>query len=101
MMIIVSILSETGVFNWMGLWAFKISKGKVWPLLTILCLITALVSAVLDNVTTILLMTPIIIQLCETVNIGEIFTTFMFDLETLLLWCKFKTSICKTKDPLV
>jgi Na+/H+ antiporter NhaD/arsenite permease-like protein len=71
MMIIVSILSETGVFNWMGLWAFKISKGKVWPLLTILCLITALVSAVLDNVTTILLMTPIVIQLCETINIGD------------------------------
>ena len=55
----------------MGLWAFKISKGRVWPLLTILCLITALVSAVLDNVTTILLMTPIVIQLCETINIGE------------------------------
>jgi Na+/H+ antiporter NhaD/arsenite permease-like protein len=71
MMIIVSILSETGVFNWMGLWAFKISKGRVWPLLTILCFITAFVSAFLDNVTTILLMTPIVIQLCETINIGK------------------------------
>ena len=71
MMIIVSILSETGVFNWLGFVAFKVSKGRVWPLLTILCLITAVVSAFLDNVTTILLMTPIVIQLCETISIGK------------------------------
>jgi Na+/H+ antiporter NhaD/arsenite permease-like protein len=49
----------------------QVSKGRVWPLLTILCLITAVVSAFLDNVTTILLMTPIVIQLCETINIGN------------------------------
>jgi hypothetical protein len=74
MMVIVSILSETGAFNYLGFWAFRITKGKVWPLMTILCLITAVVSAFLDNVTTILLMTPVVIQLCEAINIdpGEI-----------------------------
>ena len=40
---------------------------QVWPLLTTLCVITAVVSAVLDNVTTILLMTPVVIQLCESI----------------------------------
>ena len=69
MMIIVSILSETGAFNFMGFWAFKITKGKIWPLIGALCTITAVVSAFLDNVTTILLMTPVVIQLCESINI--------------------------------
>ena len=69
MMLIVSILSETGVFNYLGFWAFKVTKGRVWPLMTMLCLLTATVSAVLDNVTTILLMTPVIIQLCEAISV--------------------------------
>ena len=72
MMVIVSILSETGAFNYMGFWAFKVTKGRVWPLVAALCTITAVVSAILDNVTTILLMTPVVIQLCETVNIDPV-----------------------------
>lgn len=72
MMVIVSILSETGAFNYLGFLAFKISKGQVWPLIFALAAITATVSAVLDNVTTILLMTPVVIQLCETINIATI-----------------------------
>ena len=70
MMVIVSILSETGAFNYLGFWAFKVTKGKVWPLIFVLCAITAVVSAILDNVTTILLMTPVVIQLCEIVNVN-------------------------------
>ena len=69
MMIIVSILSETGAFNYLGMKAFKITHGKVWPLLAVLCAITAVISAFLDNVTTILLMTPVVIQLCECIHI--------------------------------
>ena len=70
MMVIVSILSETGAFNYLGFWAFKVTKGRVWPLIFVLCAITAVVSAILDNVTTILLMTPVVIQLCEIVNVN-------------------------------
>ncbi|TRY70042.1 hypothetical protein TCAL_02876 [Tigriopus californicus] len=69
MMIIVGIISETGVFSYLGYLAYRITRGQIWPLIIILCLLTALVSAVLDNVTTILLMTPVIIQLCESMNI--------------------------------
>ena len=78
MMIIVSILSETGAFNFLGFWAFKITGGKVWPLIGALCTITAIVSAFLDNVTTILLMTPVVIQLCESINIDPGEKTFQF-----------------------
>ena len=77
-MIIVSILSETGAFNFLGFWAFKITGGKVWPLIGALCTITAIVSAFLDNVTTILLMTPVVIQLCESINIDPGEKTFQF-----------------------
>jgi Na+/H+ antiporter NhaD/arsenite permease-like protein len=37
MMIIVSILSETGVFEWAAVKAYKISAGSIWMLLTLLC----------------------------------------------------------------
>ena len=69
MMVIVSIVSETGVFNYVGFLAFKWTRGRVWPLLIVLCSLTGVISAFLDNVTTILLMTPIIIQLCEAVGL--------------------------------
>ena len=69
-MVIVSILSETGAFNYLGFWAFKVTKGRVWPLIFVLCAIAAVVSAILDNVTTILLMIPVVIQLCEIVNVN-------------------------------
>ena len=59
MMIIVNITSETGLFDFMALWAAKKSKAKPIPLLFSLALLTALFSAFLDNVTTVLLMVPV------------------------------------------
>lgn len=45
------------------------AKGQIWPLIITLCCFTGLLSAFLDNVTTILLMTPVTIRLCEIKNI--------------------------------
>ena len=45
------------------------ARGEIWPLILILCLFTGFLSAFLDNVTTILLMTPVTIRLCEIKNI--------------------------------
>lgn len=58
----VGIFSQTGFFEWGAVKAYKYSKGKIWRLIVILCLFTALVSAFLDNVTTILLLTPVTIR---------------------------------------
>lgn len=69
MMVIVSIFSETGFFDYCALMAYKLAKGKVWPLITLLCLFSTVVSAFLDNVTTILLLTPVTIRLCEVLNL--------------------------------
>ena len=68
MMVIVSIFSETGIFAHLGFLTFKKSEGRVWPLITVLSVVTAVISALLDNVTTVLLLTPVVIQLCEAIN---------------------------------
>ena len=47
--IIIAISSKTGFFEWGAVQAFKLSKGKVWRLLAILCALTAILSAFLDN----------------------------------------------------
>jgi Na+/H+ antiporter NhaD/arsenite permease-like protein len=72
MMILVAILSETGIFDFLAVLAYKITNGKVWPLINCLCLFTAVVSAFLDNVTTVLLMTPVTIRLCEVMELNPV-----------------------------
>ncbi|KAJ6641782.1 P protein [Pseudolycoriella hygida] len=72
MMVLVAILSQTGVFDYLAVYAFKITKGKVWPLIICLCVFTGLLSSVLDNVTTILLMAPVTIRLCEVMELDPV-----------------------------
>jgi hypothetical protein len=62
MMTIVTIFSNTGFFDYAAVKAYKMAKGKVWTLITILVVFSGIVSAFLDNVTTILLMTPVTIR---------------------------------------
>nr|AOW69303.1 pink-eyed dilution-like 2 [Savillea parva] len=69
MMIIVGVLAETGAFEFAAVKAYKFSKGKVWPLLTMLVTFSAVVSAFLDNVTTILLLTPVTIRMCNVIGL--------------------------------
>ncbi|MEK5390111.1 ArsB/NhaD family transporter [Margalitia sp. FSL K6-0131] len=59
MMIIVSITAETGVFKYVAIWSAKKVKGRPLSILIVLSIITAVGSAFLDNVTTVLLMVPI------------------------------------------
>ncbi|XP_055303066.1 P protein isoform X2 [Sitodiplosis mosellana] len=72
MMILVAILSETGVFDYLAVYAFEITNGKIWPLINCLCLFTAVMSSFLDNVTTVLLMTPVTIRLCEVMQLNPV-----------------------------
>ncbi|CAH1980081.1 unnamed protein product [Acanthoscelides obtectus] len=70
MMILVTIFSETGVFDYTALWALKKTGGSLWPLINMLCVLTALLSCFLDNVTTVLLITPTTIKLCEVMKLN-------------------------------
>lgn len=72
MMIIVGIMSETGLFDFLAVYAYKITSGKAWPLIYCLCIFTAILSAFLDNVTTLLLMAPVSIRLCEIMSLNPI-----------------------------
>ncbi|NOJ28795.1 MAG: hypothetical protein DA328_01345 [Nitrososphaeraceae archaeon] len=72
MMIIVSILGETGIFNWIGVKATRWSKGNLWTLMLILCIFTAITSMFVDNVTIILLMIPVTISVFKALNISPI-----------------------------
>ena len=72
MMVIVGILGETGIFQYIGIKAAKISKGNVWKLLVLLAVITAVGSAFLDNVTMVLLMVPVTITVSRRLNINPI-----------------------------
>jgi Na+/H+ antiporter NhaD/arsenite permease-like protein len=65
MMIIVSVMRETGVFEYLAIWAAKRARGRPFPLMVLLILLTAVASALLDNVTTVLLIAPVTILLCQ------------------------------------
>lgn len=69
MMIIVSIIKQTGVFEFLAIWAAKKSGGRPYRLLVMLLLITGIASPVLDNVTTILLVAPVTIMVCQRLEI--------------------------------
>ncbi|KAK9294919.1 hypothetical protein QLX08_010612 [Tetragonisca angustula] len=72
MMILVGIIAETGIFDWLAVYAYKITAGKLWPLIGTLCFFTTFISSFLDNVTTVLLMTPVTIRLCEVMEINPV-----------------------------
>ncbi|KAJ7327765.1 protein kinase [Desmophyllum pertusum] len=70
MMILVAVFAKTGFFDYVALKAYKLSRGHVWALITLLCTCTAVISAVLDNVTVILLLTPVTVTLCQVLNLN-------------------------------
>jgi Na+/H+ antiporter NhaD/arsenite permease-like protein len=72
MMIVIAVIEETGIFQWMAYQAYRLSRGKIWLLVTILIVITAVASALLDNVTTMLLMAPITIQIALTLGLNPL-----------------------------
>ncbi|WP_168121809.1 ArsB/NhaD family transporter [Paenibacillus sp. HB172176] len=72
MMIIVSITADTGLFKYIAVWAAKKSKGKPVRILISLALITAVGSAFLDNVTTVLLMVPVTFSITRQLRVPPI-----------------------------
>ena len=69
MMVIVNITSETGLFNYLAIWAAKKVKAKPISLLVALSILTAVCSALLDNVTTVLLTVPITFSITKQLNV--------------------------------
>lgn len=91
MMILVSITAQTGVFKFMAIWAAKKAHGSPLTILVALSLITAIASAFLDNVTTVLLMVPVTLSIAKQLRvkalpyfIGEILASNIGGAATLI-----------------
>ncbi len=72
MMIIVNITSETGLFNYLAIWAAKKVKAEPIQLLLALSTLTAVCSALLDNVTTVLLTVPVTFSITSQLKISPL-----------------------------
>lgn len=72
MMIIVGKLAETGIFEVCTKHVVKIAGRSLFKLTALLCIFTAIMSAFLDNVTTIMLLAPVTIELCAALQIDPV-----------------------------
>lgn len=72
MMIIVAITGQTGLFNYIAIWSAKKAKADPVRILIYLAIITAVFSAFLDNVTTVLLMVPVTIGITQKLQVDPI-----------------------------
>jgi Na+/H+ antiporter NhaD/arsenite permease-like protein len=72
MMIVIAVVQRTGIFQWLAYQAYRLSRGRLWLLLPILMIITGVASAFLDNVTTMLLMTPITVQIALAIAVNPL-----------------------------
>lgn len=91
MMLVIAIVEHTGIFQWLAFKSYQVSRGKIGLLLTILMIVTGIASAFLDNVTTMLLMTPITIQIAISLGIHpfallipEVFASNVVGISTLV-----------------
>ncbi|WP_405907711.1 ArsB/NhaD family transporter [Streptomyces sp. NBC_00828] len=65
MMMIVGVLKKTGMFEYLAIWSVKKAQAKPFRVMAMLVVITAVASALLDNVTTVLLVAPVTLLVCE------------------------------------
>jgi Na+/H+ antiporter NhaD/arsenite permease-like protein len=70
MMILVGVSKECGVFQFLAIKAAKAAKGSPWGILVMLSIVTAVLSALLDNVTTVLLVVPVTLLIADELTIN-------------------------------
>lgn len=69
MMLIVAVIKQTGLFDYLGIWAAKRSGGRPYRLMVLLMVVTAIASPILDNVTIIMLVAPVTIVVCDRLRL--------------------------------
>lgn len=69
MMVIVAIARKSGIFEFLAIWAAKRAKGSPAGILAALVVVTAVVSALLDNVTTVMLVVPVTLVICSQLKV--------------------------------
>ncbi len=69
MMVIVAISQKTGMFQYVAIRAAKLARGRPWGILVMLSVVTAVFSAFLDNVTTVLLIVPVTLLITDALGV--------------------------------
>ena len=72
MMVIANVMRRTGVFQWVAIRAVRLARGDPWRILIVLCSITAVASAFLDNVTTVVLIGPITLFIASALGVSPV-----------------------------
>ncbi len=70
MMVIVSVLEDTGYLEYLAIISAKVTKGNPWLLVVILGTVTTLVSLIIDNVTTVIIVAPVTIVIAKILGIS-------------------------------
>lgn len=72
MMLFVSVIKNSGLFEYIAIWTAKKTKGDPWKIMVYFMIVTAVLSAVLDNVTTVLLIGPMTIVVTQLLGVNPI-----------------------------
>ncbi|MEE8722705.1 MAG: ArsB/NhaD family transporter [Eggerthellaceae bacterium] len=72
MMLFVSVAKQSGLFQYLAVRTAKLAKGDPWKIMIMFAILTAILSAFLDNVTTVLLIGPMTLTICEILDIDPV-----------------------------
>ena len=72
MMIFVAVVKQSGIFEYIAIKTAKAAKGNPWVIMVLFCIITAVLSAFLDNVTTVLLIGPVTFTVCKMLKMSPV-----------------------------
>lgn len=72
MMLLVAVVKNSGIFEYIAIKAAKLAKGRPWPIMVIFIIITAVLSGMLDNVTTVLLVGPMTLAITNILKVDPV-----------------------------
>lgn len=72
MMMFVAVIKNSGIFEFLAVKSAKLAKGNPWKIMVYFMIITAVLSAFLDNVTTVLLIGPMTFSICKALDINPV-----------------------------
>ena len=72
MMLFVAVVKQSGLFEYLAYKSAKMAKGDPWRIMVAFVLITAVCSAILDNVTTVLLIAPMTLTICKILDVNPV-----------------------------
>jgi len=72
MMVIINLMKPSGIFEYIAIKSAKWGRGEPFRIMAIFAIVTAVLSALLDNVTTVLLITPVTILIADALEIDSI-----------------------------